>query len=220
MSETTKGSEALVKTGQEESAQLQLKEGWRGNDHLDAVDAAQEAGLSGKNTELDLFTQAFAASTQLDDPEDHSISIRGRTTLKSEELLKCLYPTMRFLRLRKEDVVARVYDGNFELRVSNKAAQTAPSNIGHAKVALQVLLGGGLLGWAFMQFANWLTALVWGAALLTAGWILRRGLVSGRAIMGARLAKSLAILAQEEGLILPEAGAGAKAASALPPGSS
>lgn len=191
-----------------EGQELAMPEGWRGDDHKELVQAAKEAGLPAKKTELDLFTKAFAASTVLDDPDDHAIVMRGRTTLTDKELLKCLYPTLRFLRLSKDDVVARVYDGGFELRVCARAARTAPSNIGHAKVALQLMLGGGLLGWAFMQIAQWITALIWGAALLTAAWVLRRGLVSGRAIMGARLASSLAILAQEEGLILPEAGAG------------
>lgn len=199
---------ALAKTDPEGSNELALPEGWRGNGHRDLVQAAKEAGLPAKKTELELFTQAFASSTVLDDPQDHSIVMRGRTTLTDQELLKCLYPTMRFLRLRKDDVVARVHDGSFELRVSSKAAQTAPSNIGHAKVALQIMLGAGLLGWACMEIAQWITAVIWGAGLLVAGWTLRRGLVSGRAIMGARLANSLAILAQEEGLILPEAGAG------------
>lgn len=201
-------TKAIAKVESSDSADLALPKGWRGNDHKDMVEAAGEAGLSAKKTELDLFTQAFAASTVLDDPADHAIVVRGRTTLSDRELLKCLYPTMRFLRVSKDDVVARVYDGTFELRVSSKAAQRAPSNIGHAKAALQVMLGAGLFGWACMEIAQWLTALLWGAGLLTAGWILRRGLVSGRAIMGARLANSLGILAQEEGLILPEAGAG------------
>lgn len=191
-----------------ESQDLAMPEGWRGDEHRELVQAAKEAGLPAKATELDLFTKAFAASTVLDDPQDHAVVVRGRTTLTDKELLKCLYPTLRFLRLSKDDVAARVYDGSFELRICARAAQTAPSNIGHAKVALQIMLGAGLLGWAFMQFAQWLTALVWGAGLLTAGWVLRRGLVSGRAILGARLANSLGILAQEEGLILPEAGAG------------
>lgn len=206
MSQDGKNPTAIAKKDEEQ--ELALPEGWRGNDHLDMVGAAEQAGLPAKQTELDLFTKAFAASSVLDDPEDHAIVMRGRTTLTDKELLKCLYPTLRFLRLRKDDVVARVYDGNFELRVSSKAAQTAPSNIGHAKVALQIMLGSGLLGWACMEFGQWVTAIIWGIGLLTAGWILRRGLVSGRAIMGARLASSLAILAQEEGLILPEAGAG------------
>lgn len=195
----------------EEETDLALREGWRGNGHLEMVGAAQEAGLSAKETELELFTKAFAASSVLDDPEDHSIVMRGRTTLSDTQLLKCLYPTFRFLRLPKDEVVARVYDGNFELRVSSKAAQTAPSNIGHAKVALQVLLGAGLFGWAAMEIAQLATAVIWAVGLLVAGWVLRKGLVSGRAIMGARLANSLAILAQEEGLILPEAGAGQEA---------
>lgn len=206
-----KPTQALAKTDAELPAELELREGWRGNGHRELVSAAQEAGLSAKETELELFTKAFAASSVLDDPEDHSIVMRGRTTLSDTQLLKCLYPTFRFLRLRKEDVVARVYDGSFELRVSSKAAQTAPSNIGHAKVALQVLLGAGLFGWAAMEIAQWVTAIIWGAGLLVAAWVLRKGLVSGRAIMGARLANSLAILAQEEGLILPEAGAGQEA---------
>lgn len=191
-----------------EGQELAMPEGWRGDEHRELVQAAKEAGLPAKKTELDLFTKAFAASTVLDDPQDHAIVVRGRTTLTDKELLKCLYPTLRFLRLGKDDVVARVYDGGFELRVSARAARIAPSNIGHAKVALQIMLGAGLFGWACMEIAQWITALLWAAGLLTAGWVLRRGLVSGRAILGARLASSLGILAQEEGLILPEAGAG------------
>ena len=47
------------------------------------------------------------------------------------------------------------------------------------------------------------TFLVWGMTLLLGAWSLRRGLVSGRTMLAARLAVGLGMLAHEEQLILP-----------------
>lgn len=201
------GTQALAP--REGGAEIELPEGWRGDEHQLALSAVESAGLDARKAELDLFQKAFAATTTVDDPDDHAIVLRGRTTLDDLELLRCLRPTLRFLKLSKDSVVARVHDGEFELRVEAVAADHAPVTTQYAKTALQVFLGAGLMGWASMQVAQWPAAIIWGIGLLIGGWLLRRGMVSGRALMAARLATSLAMLAQEEKLILPLAGAGA-----------
>lgn len=198
-----------VPAKREDGGGIALPDGWRGDEHQLAVSAVESAGLDPRKAELDLFQKAFAATTVVDDPEDHAIVLRGRTTLDDLELMRCLRPTLRFLKLNKNNLAARVHDGEFEIRVDAVAADYAPVSTQYAKTALQVFMGAGLVGWAAMQVAQWAAAVIWGVGLLLGAWLLRRGLVSGRALLAARLATSLAMLAQEERLILPLAGAGA-----------
>jgi hypothetical protein len=46
---------------------------------------------------------------------------------------------------------------------------------------------------------------LWGGALVVGSVVLRRGVVSGRSMLAARLTVALALLAKEEKLILPPA---------------
>ena len=54
-----------------------------------------------------------------------------------------------------------------------------------------------------------MAAILWGVGLILGAWQLRRGLASGRAMLAARLAIALGMLAAEEQLILPPAEEGA-----------
>ncbi|TPV95251.1 MAG: hypothetical protein B7733_10875 [Myxococcales bacterium FL481] len=183
--------------------------GWRGDEHQLRVAAAEEAGLDKQEAELEVFTEAFKASMVVEDPEDKAIVLRGRTVLDARQLSRSLRPTLRFLKLAENLVGLRVHDGTFELRVSAKAAETASPTLDSAKVALRVMVGFGVVGLMLTQVGQAAAAITWGVGLVVAGWVLRSGLVSGRAMLAARLAVSLAMLAQAEQLVLPLAGAGA-----------
>jgi hypothetical protein len=181
---------------------------WRGDEHELRLNAAREAGLASEElaeVELDLFTEGFKAGMVLDDPADHCIVLRGRTVLREKQMGKALRPTLKFLGLTKDQVALRIHDGEFELRVSPNAAEAAKPALDSAKLVLRLWIGLGLVGaliWYWFDIA-WLTTLVWGAALLGGAYVLRQGAVSGRALLGARLTVALAMLAQEEKLVLP-----------------
>lgn len=185
-----------------------VKNGWRGDEHKLQVAAADEAGLDKNSAELDLYTEAFKATMVVEDPDDKAIVLRGRTVLDAKQLSRSLRPTLRFLKVSEDLVGLRVHDGTFELRVAAKAAESAAPTLDSAKVALRVMLGFGLVGLMLTQVSQAAAAIAWGGGLLLAGWVLRSGLVSGRAMLAARLAVSLAMLAQAEQLVLPLAGAG------------
>jgi len=197
--ETPAGAEALVRLD---------GRSWRGDEHGLRLAAAREAGLDPEtlsDMELDLYTEGFKTGLTLDDPEDHAIVIRGRTVMGTKQLAKALRPTFRFLSVSNEQVALRVHDGEFELRVSPDAADAATPALDAAKLVLKLWIGLGLVGllaWYWFDLA-WLAAILWGGALLGGGYALRQGSVSGRAMLGARLAVSLAMLAKEEQLILP-----------------
>ena len=72
---------------------------------------------------------------------------------------------------------------------------------------LKLWLGAALTGFlAWNMFGlDWLATIIWGLALLVGAWTLRQGTVSGRSMLAARLTVALAMLAQEEQLILPPA---------------
>ncbi len=182
--------------------------GWRGNEHKLQVSAAQEAGLDQDDAALDLYTDAFKASMVMEDPEDKAIVLRGRTILKDVQLLSSLRPMLRFLKISDDNVAIRVHLGAFELRIAGRAAENAAPTLDSAKVALKTLLGFGLVGLMFTQVSQAAAAIAWGVGLLLAGYALRTGLVSGRAMLAARLAVSLAMFAQEEQLVLPLADSG------------
>ena len=62
------------------------------------------------------------------------------------------------------------------------------------------------MGWLISQYSQPLTAIIWGLGLIAGGYVLRQGLISGRALLAARISLGLAMLAQEEQLILPPEG--------------
>jgi hypothetical protein len=183
-------------------------EAWRGDEHELRVNAAREAGLAYEEineVELDLFTEGFKAGLTLDDPNDHNIVLRGRTVLREKQLNQALRPVLRVLSLTIEQFSLRVHDGEFELRVLPNAAEASTPALDSAKTVLKLWIGAGLVGlaiWTQLEIA-WLTMLVWGGGLLAGGYMLRRGAVSGRALLGARLTLALAMYAQQEQLILP-----------------
>ncbi len=185
----------LVRTG----------EGWRGDEHKLQVQAAEEAGLQASQVALDLYTEGFKAGLQERDPADGSIVLRGRTVLKAEELERSLRPMLRFLRIGPEAARARVFDGQFELRIAAHAAEASAAVQGAARSVILMWMAGGLLGWWMLSMSRVTTFLVWGVTLLLGAWSLRRGLVSGRTMLAARLAVALGMLAHEQQLILPPA---------------
>jgi hypothetical protein len=179
---------------------------WRGDEHRLVAESAGEAGLVPSETALESFTEGFKAGITVDDPYDHAIVARGRTVLREDELMRSLRATFRYLGVTSDLVKLRVHDGQFELRIERRAAEASNPALDSAKLALQVWIGFGLLGVAAYNFiATFVAAIVWGVGLALGGWQLRRGLASGRAMMAARLAIALGMLAQEEQLILPPA---------------
>lgn len=177
---------------------------WRGDEHKLQVAAAKEAGLATDDVELDLYTQGFSAGMTIEDTYDGAIVARGRTFVKEHELLRVLRAPLLYLGVPRDSIKVRINDGRFELRVSKHAADSSRPSLESAKYALQVWIGFGLLGLAAMQYLpSYVAAFVWSAGLLLGGWQLRRGLVTGRAMLSARLATALALLAKEEQLILP-----------------
>ena len=181
---------------------------WRGDEHSLRLAAAREAGYEVEEInemELQLYTEGFKTGMVLDDPEDHAIVLHGRTVMRERQMSKALQPTLRFLHLTKEQVALRIHDGEFELRVSPDAADAAKPALEAAQLVLKLWIGLGLVGllaWYWFDL-SWLAAILWGGALLGGGYTLRQGSVSGRAMLGARLALALAMLAQQEQLILP-----------------
>ncbi len=178
---------------------------WRGDEHKLQVLAAQEAGLPSGQVALDLYTEGFKAGLRERDPADGAIVLRGRTVLKAEELERSLRPMLRFLGVGAESARVRVFDGTFELRIASQAAEASASVQSAARSVLLMWFAGGLLGWWMLSVSRVATFLVWGATLLIGAWNLRRGLVSGRTMLAARLAVGLGMLAHEEQLILPPA---------------
>lgn len=179
---------------------------WRGDEHQLQVAAAAEAGLEKSRTEVDLYTRGFTAGMTVEDPYDGSIVARGRTVLADKELLQTLRPTLHYLGVGRDAVKVRVHDGEFELRVDRRAADASSPALDSAKLALQLWIGFGLLGLAGYWFiGSSVAAVLWGVGLLLGGWQVRRGLASGRAMLSARLALALGMLAKEQQLILPPA---------------
>ena len=178
---------------------------WRGDEHKLAVEAADEAGLDAREAELASYTEGFKQGMVIDDPDDRSIVLFGRTVLNEKEFRRAITPMIRFLQLPRDQVALRIHDGEFELRVGRGAADAASPALDSAKVALRVWIAAGLLGWALSTVGQAFAMIVWGLGLLVGGWVLRQGLVNGRSLLAARLTVGLAMLAQEEQLILPPA---------------
>jgi hypothetical protein len=196
-------------TSEPSNALAKLDEPWRGDEHELRLAAAREAGLETQDLELDLFTEGFKAGMTAKDSRG-AIVLRGRTVLRDKQLRKSLRPALRFLGVSLDHVDVRVEDGEFELRVSSSAVEQAPAATGAIREVLKLWLGFGLLGliaWRAFDLP-WLATLLWGGALIAGSVVLRRGVVSGRSMLAARLTVSLALLAKEEKLILPPAKAG------------
>jgi len=176
---------------------------WSGDEHRLQVLAAREAGLPPTEVAVDLYTEGFKSGLTEKDPADNAIVLRGRTVLKVAELERCLRPMLRFLRIGPDSVRARVFDGQFEVRIAAQAAEATESVQGAARSVLMMWIAGGLLGWWLMATWQVATMLIWGISLLLGALMLRRSLVSGRTMLAARLAVGLGMLAHEEQLILP-----------------
>jgi hypothetical protein len=184
---------------------------WRGDDHKLQVEAAQSVGLVGDEVALDLYTKGFSAGMTIDDPLDGAIVARGRTPLKEAELVKSVRPAMRYLGIGPEYVALRVHDGKFEMRIQKRAAEAGKPVYEAGKVTLKLWVGFGLIGFTLLRFAfvpDFVVAILWGLALLLGGWQLRKGMASGRAMLAARIAMALGMLAQAEQLVLPPDDAG------------
>lgn len=178
---------------------------WRGDEHVLQVAAAKEAGLPAGTTAIDLYTEGFRRGLVEKDPADGAIVLRGRTVLKADELGKRLKPMLRFLRLTPDMVALRVVEGEFELRVAGQAAEASEPVQGAVRTVLAIWIASAVIGYLALQSSQVAGLLVWGLGLLVGSAALRRGLVSGRTMLAARLAVGLGILAHEEQLILPPA---------------
>jgi hypothetical protein len=205
VSDDERGERALARPGPA------VVQPWRGDDHKLQVEAAQSVGLVGDEIALDLYTKGFSAGMTIDDPLDGAIVARGRTPLKESELIKSVRPAMRYLGVGPEYVALRVHDGKFELRIMKRAAEAGKPVYEAGKVTLKLWLGFGLIGFTLLRFAfvpDFVVAILWGLALLLGGWQLRKGMASGRAMLAARIAMALGMLAQAEQLVLPPDDAG------------
>ncbi len=183
---------------------------WRGDEHKLRLEAAAELGLPEGDAALDSFTQGFSAGITVEDPLDGAIVARGRTPLETGELAKSLRPALRYLGIATDQFGLVVHDGRFELRVAKRAAEATKPMRDAAKLTLQVWIGFALLGFAAGRFMPaFVSAIFWGVGLLLGAWQLRRGLASGRAMLAARIALALGMLAQAEQLVLPPEGGSA-----------
>lgn len=177
---------------------------WNGDEHRIRSAAAKEAGLDASSVEADYLTEGFTGGITVQDPYDGALVARGRTVLKDEELFRTLRPALAYLGVRKDDYKVKVTGDRFELRVSRQVAEQSAPALDASKLALLVFVGfagAGLASYLYVSMA--LAGVLWGTGLLVGGWQLRRGIVSGRAMLGARLAMALGMLAQEGRLILP-----------------
>ena len=95
------------------------------------------------------------------------------------------------LGVTPDAVRTRVFDGQFELRVAAQAAEASAPVQGAARTVILMWMAGGLVGWWMLSISRVTTFLVWGITLLLGAWSLRRGLVSGRTMLAARLAVAL-----------------------------
>lgn len=182
-------------------------EGWRGDDHKLQLDAAAEAGIAVDEAAVDLYTKGFSAGITVDDPADRAIVARGRTVLDEKELRRSLKPALRFLGIAPELVDVAVLDGRFVMRIHKKATEASKPLYEAGKLTLQLWIGFGMLGLAAMRYMpEFVTAILWGVGLMLGGWQLRRGMASGRAMLAARMAIALALMAQQEQLVLPPEG--------------
>lgn len=131
---------------------------------------------------------------------------RGRTVLKKRELDKSLVPALRYLGIPRDSVGTRVHDGTFEVRIARTVAESHRPALGAARTALRLWIGFGLAGLAaYFWVPGFAAAILWGLGLTLGGLQLRRGLATGRSMLAARVAIGLAMISQEDKLILPPA---------------
>jgi hypothetical protein len=186
--------------------------GWRGDEHKLHLEAAGEVGLEPTDVEVDLYTQGFRDGITLEDPDDRAIVLRGRTVLRGRELHQNLKPLLRYVGVSYDAVKVRVHEGQFEIRVARRAAEASRAALDNAMITLKLWFGFGLLGLSVLLWSPFLAqpgaAVLWGIGLMLGGWQLRKGIAGGRSMLAARLAIGLALMAQEEQLILPLAGDG------------
>jgi hypothetical protein len=195
-----------MSTGEEPGALVPRRDGWRGDEHVAKVAAASEVGLRETDAAVDSFAKGFSAGMTLDDPSDGAIVARGRRVLREPELRRALRPALAYLGVRMDNVRLRVHDAAFELRIDSRATSVSKPALGAAKQALHVWVGFGLLGLALLQFFPgyaFLSSLAWGVGLMLGAWQLRRGMVSGRAMLAGQLALALGMLAHADKLVLP-----------------
>ncbi|MBC8074383.1 MAG: hypothetical protein IAG13_39045 [Deltaproteobacteria bacterium] len=127
--------------------------------------------------------------------------------MNEAELRRSLRPALRFLGIAPELVDVAVIDGRFVMRIHKKAAEGTKPLYEAGKLTLQLWVGFGMLGLAAMRFMpEFVSAILWGVGLMLGGWQLRRGMASGRAMIAARMAIALALMAQQEQLVLPPEG--------------
>ena len=191
-----------------EDAKALVRKGaaWSGDEHRIRVSAAKEAVLDAVATEADSFAEGFKSGVVLQDPFDGALLARGRTVLKQKELVRLLRPALQYLGVRKDDYAVKVSGDRFELRIAKQVAEQTSPVLDASKNALAVFVGFTAVGFAaYATLSPALAGVSWGAGLLFGGWQLRRGVVSGRAMLAARVAMALGMLAQEEKLILPPA---------------
>lgn len=177
---------------------------WRGDEHQLQVQAAADAGLAIDEVALDLYTKGFSAGITIDDPLDGALVARGRTLLAASELRATLRPVLRYLGVAPELVDVEVVDGRFVMRIHKKATEGTKPVYEAGKLTLQIWFGFGLLGFAAGRFMPaFVSAIFWGIGLMLGAWQLRRGLATGRAMLGARVAIALGMVAQTDKLVLP-----------------
>ncbi len=177
---------------------------WRGDEHQLQVQAADEAGLPVDEVALDLYTKGFSAGITMDDPLDGALVARGRTVLAKPELRATLQPVLRYLGVAPDLVDVEVVDGRFVMRIHKRATEGTKPVYEAGKLTLQVWVGFGLLGLAAGRYLpSFFSAIFWGIGLMLGAWQLRRGLATGRAMLGARVAIALGMVAQAEKLVLP-----------------
>jgi len=190
----------------ESKALVRKAPAWSGDEHRIRVSAAKEAGLDAVATEADSFTEGFKSGIVLQDPFDGALVARGRTVLKEKELFRALRPALQYLGVRKDDYAVKVSGDRFELRIAKPVAEQTAPVLDASKNALMVFVGFTAVGFAaYLYVSPAVAGVLWGVGLLFGGWQLRRGVVSGRAMLAARVSMALGMLAQEEKLILPPA---------------
>lgn len=176
---------------------------WRGDEHALQVQAAREAGLPAGQAAIDLYTEGFRRGLVERDPADGAIVVRGRTVLRADEMMRSLRPMLRFLRLAPDAVGLRVVEGEFELRVAGQAADASEPVQSAVRTVLLIWVMTGLAGYSMLGTSQTVALLLWAGGLLYGAHTLRRGQISGRTMLAARLVTGLGILAHEEQLVLP-----------------
>jgi hypothetical protein len=154
-----------------------------------AAGAGRAGGrLAGGQVAVDLYTEGFKAGLQERDPADGAIVLRGRTVLRRRSSSAACGRCFDSCGSGPTRCGRGCIDGEFEVRIAAQAAEASAPVQGAARSVTLDVDGGGLLGWWMLGVSRVATFLVWGITLLLGAWSLRRGLVSGRTMLAARLA--------------------------------